>query len=280
MAQVRYTVELRQTGRVVAVGGLDEATNGAPRGNYWMFGFVRPEFQRQGIGSQLYVRLLEDAGRLNGLSLRASVRGQDTSGLAFLAKRGFTERRRSWQSVLDLESADTSRLPSLLETLNAVGIVITTAHREGVENPQVVQELNRLDNETSHDVPRLGAYVDRTVEEFRRGELENPRLLADAWFIAKVGNRYVAMSNGERETADPDTLLQAYTCTLREYRRRGLALALKLCVIDYGRRHHFRRIRTFNDSLNTSMWKLNERLGFRQESIWIQTEKTLSTNPP
>ena len=101
-------------------------------------------------------------------------------------------------------------------------------------------------------------------------------VLPEAWFIAKIGAEYVADSWAQREAADPELLQQDFTCTLKEYRRRGLALTLKLSLIEYARRNGFRRIRTNNNSLNVPMWKLNEQLGFRKVSTTLQLEKSLS----
>jgi len=272
----RYVAELRRTGQVVAIGGLGEDPTQAHAGKYWTFVFVRPEFQGQGIGSRLYEILLQDARRQNGVCLRASVQTEELAGLAFSAHRGFAERRRDWQSVLDVDAADISRLPALLRGLRHGGIEVTTLAQEGVTDPTVLQRLYRLDVETGSDVPRLDPYNPWTFDQFRRAELEGPQVLPEAWLIAKAGGEYVALSFAEREASDPELLQQQYTCTRKEYRRRGLALTLKLGVIDFARRHGFRRIRTNNDSTNAPMWKLNEELGFRRISTTIQLEKPLT----
>ncbi|MGA7862016.1 MAG: GNAT family N-acetyltransferase [Thermoplasmata archaeon] len=272
----RFVAELRRTGQVVAIAGLQEDPTQAHAGKYWTFVFVRPEFQGQGIGSRLYDIVLQDARRHNGVCLRTSVQTGEAAGLAFSAHRGFTERTRDWQSVLDVQTADTHRLPSLLRGLKDGGIEVTTLAQEGVSDPRVVQRLYRLEVATSPDVPRMDPYIPWTLDQFRQAELVGPNVLPDGWFIAKAGDEYVAMSWAAREAADPDMLQQEYTCTLKEYRRRGVALTLKLGVIEYARRHGFRRIRTNNDSMNAPMWKLNEQLGFRRVSTTIQLEKLLS----
>ena len=270
----RYVAELRQTGQVVAVGGLGE--DPAYRRKYWTFVFVRPEYQRRGIATKLYDLLLHDARRQSGVCLRTSVQTGEAAGLAFSTHRGFIERARDWQSTLDIEAADTSRLPSLLRGLKDRGIEVTTLAQEGVKDPDVVRRLHRLELATSPDVPRMDPYVPWTLDQFRQAELEGPTVLPEAWFIAKIGAEYVADSWAQREAADPELLQQDFTCTLKEYRRRGLALTLKLSLIEYARRNGFRRIRTNNNSLNVPMWKLNEQLGFRKVSTTLQLEKSLS----
>ena len=271
----RYVAELRRTGQVVAIGGLDEDPTHAHVGKYWTFVFVRPEFQGRGIGSRLFEILLGDARRQNGVCLWTSVQSGEAAGLAFSARRGFIESSRDWQSVLEVESVDTSRLPSLLLNLKDRGIEVTTLDQEGVDDPDVVRRLYRLDVTTSPDVPRVEPYVPWTLEQFRRAELEGPQVLPEAWFIAKAKGDYVALSSAQREAADPELLQQDYTCTLKEYRRQGLALTLKLALVEFARQNHFRRIRTNNGSLNAPMWTLNEQLGFRRVSTTLQLEKSL-----
>jgi mycothiol synthase len=270
----RYVAELRQTRQVVAVGGLG-ADAAYPR-KHWIFLFVRPEHQNRGIGIKLYDLLLNDARRQDGVCLRTSVQTGEAAGLAFSAHRGFVERARDWQSILDVQTADTSRLPSLLERLKAGGIEVTTLAKEGAKDPDVWKRLYGLDVATSPDVPRMDPFVPWTLEQFAQAELEGSSVLPEAWFIAKNGGNYVADSWAQREVAEPDLLQQDFTGTLKEYRRRGLALTLKLCLIDYARRNGFRRIRTNNNSLNVPMWKLNEQLGFRKISTTLQLEKPLN----
>jgi mycothiol synthase len=272
--QDRYVAEVRQSGQVVAVGGLGE--DPAYRRKYWIFEFVRPEYQHQGIGAKLYDLLLDDAHRQKGLCLRSSVQTEESAGLAFSDHRGFAERSRDWQSILDVEKVDTSRLPSLLQVLKDGGIEVTTLAQEGVNNPDVWKRLYGLDVATGPDVPRLDPYVPWTLDQFKQAEVGTPIALPEAWFIAKFGAEYVADSWAQREPADPELLQQDFTCTLKEYRRRGVALTLKLSLVDYARRNGFRRIRTNNDSLNVPMWQLNEQLGFRKITTTLQLEKPLS----
>ncbi|MCI4351991.1 MAG: GNAT family N-acetyltransferase [Thermoplasmata archaeon] len=270
-----YNVDARQLTRAVAVGGVGQAPEAA-RGNFWLDVAVHPEVQRQGIGARLYETLLARAEEKGAQLLRAFVREEERAGRAFLVKRGFVERRRNWTSLLDLASVDLERLPTRSREPNTSRIEISTLAREGVHDPRVLEQLYRLDAEASVDEPRLEPYVPPSFANYRTFNFGGPNALPEAWFIAKDRGQYVAFSYAQRESAAPDTLEQMFTCTQREYRRQGLALALKLRIIDYGKRHGYRWIRTHNDSSNVPMWALNERLGFRKVYAGIQTEKVLA----
>ena len=101
--------------------------------------------------------------------------------------------------------------------------------------------------------------------------------MPDAYFIAKDGADYVGLSYLRPREADPNcvepfNIQQLLTGVLPRYRRRGIAIALKIKTIDYARRHSFRRILT--NSSNPAMQALNAKLGFRP-GPWLIFRKTL-----
>jgi GNAT superfamily N-acetyltransferase len=62
---------------------------------------------------------------------------------------------------------------------------------------------------------------------------------------------------------------------LREHRGKGIAVALKLKVLDFARKNGFDNIRTFNASTNEGMLGINMKLGFKRDLAWITFEKSL-----
>ena len=114
-----------------------------------------------------------------------------------------------------------------------------------------------------------------TFEHWQKTVLENPNLLPDAWFIALDGDRYVGESTLLKSRADPNVLYTGATGILREYRRRGIALALKLRAIRYAKSVSCPQIRTWNETNNRAMLSINEALGFVKQPAWISFAKTL-----
>jgi len=74
---------------------------------------------------------------------------------------------------------------------------------------------------------------------------------------------------------EPRSLYQGLTGVLREYRGKGIAVALKLRVLDFARKNGFDSIRTFNASTNEGMLSINAKLGFKRDLAWITFEKNL-----
>src|SRR5262249_28262313 len=66
------------------------------------------------------------------------------------------------------------------------------------------------------------------------------------------------------------------TGVLREYRRRGIAMALKLRAILYAKSAGYSRIKTWNEQGNRPMLSINEALGFIKQPAWIAFAKKLS----
>jgi mycothiol synthase len=272
----RYVAEDRGTGTAVAIAGLFDDPFLHRMGKFWTFIFVRPEFQGRGVGTRLYELLLDNASRRNGVCLRTSVLGDEARGLSFSAHRGFVERQRLWHSVLDVDAVDLSQLPTAVRKWNDAGVEFTTLEKEGATDPHVLKQVFGLVTVGFADVPRMDPYEPWTQDRWEKSDMDGPKFVPDAWFLAKSAGAYIALSYAEKEPGSPGVLLQELTATRPEYRRRGLAFTLKLHVIEYARRHQFHQIRTTNDSSNEPMWKLNERIGFRRTSTTIQMERRLS----
>jgi len=91
--------------------------------------------------------------------------------------------------------------------------------------------------------------------------LKSPRALPEAFFIAKAGDSYVGQSDVGRSEGVADVLYTGFAGVRREHRR-GIAMTLKLRAIDYAKRHEYREIRTWNNTLNAPMLGINVKVGF------------------
>ena len=69
--------------------------------------------------------------------------------------------------------------------------------------------------------------------------------------------------------------MHGFTGVAREYRRQGVATALKLRAIEYAREHGYQTIRAFNLPIHSEMLALNEKLGFPRRFCYVTVEKCL-----
>lgn len=270
-------VEARASGTVVATGSVFKMAESATPDLQGIYLVVHPSHQREGIGTFLYDTLVDRAMTRGASRLQCRVRENSAAGRAFAAKRQFTERRRRWRSSLDVATADTAQLPSLARTIASTGVELTTLSKEGPTDLQVLRKIHDLDSAAARDQPQDGTYTPVPFDLFRQWFFEGSSYLPEAWALAKQGDQYVGMSAGAKEPAQPKVLQQYFTGVRPEFRRRKIALALKLMVIDYAKRSGYARVETWNDSLNTPMWALNRSLGFAKVREVIQVEKDLRT---
>ena len=240
----------------------------------WIDITVYPEHQGRGVGGLLYEELLARLAPLDPIIIWANTRETFERSTTFLERRGFAEQRRAWESRLNVPAFDAT--PFLEQAAQgARGLQITTLAEEREKDPTWMRKLYDLELEVGEDVPRVTAYTPLPMEEHMERLLENPDWIPEAHFLAKDGDRYVAESNMFRSEQLPDVLYQGITGTRRAYRRRGVALALKLRTVEYARRHGYREIRTWNDTLNAPMLYINVKLGFVRQPAWITFEKRL-----
>ena len=268
-------VEERGTGEVVAWGRIFHDIAAYVPDHYWLLVHVVPDHRHRGVGGAIYGELEEIARSRGASALLAGARVEDPDGMRFLEAQGFIERRRTQRRRLDLSGPVPSVVHADPARWAAQGIQFTTAQEEGPEDPAVRRHIYAVTSEAEVDVPRMGPARSLSFEQFEVLTFDHPGYLPDAIFLARLGDRYVAMSSLERRPTQPDTLEVGFTATVRDQRGRGLATELKLRAVDYARARGYRFIETGNDTTNRPIVAINERLGFRAYSTRVEAEKRL-----
>ena len=238
----------------------------------WVAVRVYPDHQRQGIGTQLYNRLLANVAPYDPVALRVTVREDVPASLHFATKRGFTEYSRRWESTLDVAAFDPKPYADLIAKLAAQGIVIKSL-ADLVDDPARDEKFYHLQVAIDQDVPMADAYTPPTREQFQKMVFENPDFMPEATFVAVHGDAYIGVCSHFRTT--PQTLYIDLTGTRAEYRRRGIALALKVRGIQFAQAQGYRQMGVTNDPVNTGMLAINEQLGFLRQPAQIKLEKVL-----
>lgn len=103
--------------------------------------------------------------------------------------------------------------------------------------------------------------------------LNRPTALLDTWQIAVHNGAYVGLSYLWRSMGN-NNLENGATGVRRAYRRRGIAMALKIRNIRWAMERGYPRIKTWNAAHNRSMLGINEALGFLKQPAWIEYRKT------
>ncbi|HEY0584444.1 MAG TPA: GNAT family N-acetyltransferase [Chloroflexota bacterium] len=275
---VRLTAEVDQ--HVVGFGRIMHIWWNFHPHRYQLRVEVDPAWQRQGIGSALFERLLADLRTWDPELVRAESRAANSAAVSFLDHRGFQEWRRRWESVLQVTTANVAPLAAGAARAEAAGVRITTYDVEATHRPSLPHDLYEVEMAISRDEPAMEPGAETmSFERFRAIELDTPDSVAEGHFLALDGDRIVGVSRLMRDLRHPHVLRQAFTGVHPEYRGHGIAQALKLRTIEFARAGGYREIRTSNDSTNGPMLHINEVMGFQRETPIIIFERRFAGRP-
>jgi GNAT superfamily N-acetyltransferase len=236
---------------------------------------VSPVHERHGIGRALYSELGNALQAHQPTQLHTSVREDCVRGARFAADNGYAEVMREWESRLDVASFDPSFWEEARGRPGADGIAVRSyVDLDG--DPDRDVKLHGLISRTFVDVPSTVPLTPPALDIYREQILRSSAFLPEGLLIAvdEATGDYVASSEVKR-AAGADYLDTGLTAVLPNYRRKGIALALKLGIIDVARSIGAREIRTENATTNRPMLAINEALGFVKQPASISLTKHL-----
>lgn len=243
-----------------AVAGYAEAGHftGMAEGRFSVYTTVRTDCRGRGTGS----KLLEEAERwalAHGarVELTARMRSDDPASFAWAERRGYLLDLDRMEAVLDLATWVPTPFAGHVENLRAGGLLLTTtAHPAGAD----LQGMYAVEAATAPDIPDFEGHLPTWAEwsaEFL--QTEAPRVFA----LARDGARVVGWSVVSLPRVAGAGGHTNFTGVLREYRGRGLALALKLLTIEFAVARGVPFMTTTNDLENRAMLAVNTKLGYR-----------------
>ncbi|HWI62596.1 MAG TPA: GNAT family N-acetyltransferase [Symbiobacteriaceae bacterium] len=248
------------TGRIVGYGFV-ERSNWEPEGRWSVYACSHPDVRCQGVGQALLTAVERIALEAGATELMAWCRGTDDNSLAWAERRGYVMNRQRTESVLDLTTFDPSRFAGHVDRVRESGI--TLALYEGTQVPEpLVRGIYELDRATSRDVPAWDAGdTFPTYEQYHKDWMEHPDPYCTA--LALDGEQVVGISSIYFSPTPGKSGMVGYTAVLREYRGRGIALAVKLLATEEAMRRGAPRLRTNNDPDNPPMLAINVKMGFQ-----------------
>lgn len=263
-----------EDGQVVGFASYSQGPSEYPPQRFMVNVEVFPEYQRRGIGSALYDQVMEGLQAFHPPALRADAFANLPQGFTFLQKRGFYEAFCETPVHLDVMAFDPSPYAGLLPKLKAEGIIIKTL-RELETDPERDRKVYDLYCEAEQDVPHEGDEIEKPdFDGWLTWGLNDPCILHDAYFIAVRGDEYI----GLRELGkypDSDLLMGGLLGVRREYRNRGVGLAMQLRGIAYAREHGYPMLKTCTAIQNMPMQALFDKLGYERDPEWQQCQKDL-----
>jgi mycothiol synthase len=238
-----------QDGRPVGcgfAGPSDAADRGfvAPR--------VLPSARRRGIGTALIGAL---ASHLEGLGFEtagAHVDGNDPGSLAFAQGFGFEEVDRQVEQVRTIGAEPEVEPPP--------GVTFVSI----AERPELLREAYPLAVEGFADMA-TSEPVTISLEDWLADEATFP----EGSFVALAGGEIVGYSGLCRMGDDAATAEDGLTVVRRDWRRRGLATALKRAELAWASANGIGEIVTWTQRGNEAMRVANERLGYDYRGVTL-----------
>jgi GNAT superfamily N-acetyltransferase len=217
---------------------------------------VLPDARRRGVGSGLLQHLCGHLTRLEFELVSAHVDGNDPGSLAFAERHGFAEADRQVEQVKTIGDEPTPRIPD--------GVRVVTI----AERPELLRDAYELGLQGWADMATT-APVTISLDDWLRDEATIP----EGSFVALAGDEIVGYSGLCRQ---PDGVVEdGLTVVRRDWRRRGLARALKQAELAWATANGIEEIVTWTQRGNDGMRAVNEQLGYVYRSVSITVRRPL-----
>lgn len=208
---------------------------------------VVPEWRRRGIGSAVLADLSGRARTLGKDKIQFEVKQTDDESRAFVERRGFERVGGEEAVILDLDGIEAPAVDP------PPGVRIVSR----VEEPDRLEGMYAIGVEADEDIPGSDGVM--TFEQWKASEIDKPSRRPELCFIALAGDDVVGYA---ALMVFGDEAHHGLTATRRDWRRRGVASALKRAEIAAATNAGFKRLVTESEERNEPMRKLNEKLGF------------------
>jgi mycothiol synthase len=214
---------------------------------------VVPGRRQHGIGSALLAEISRRARRAGRQTIQGEVRESDRGSLAFLERRGYVQVGAEKALVLELGPLDAP------EVAPPEGVRIVSR----AEEPDRLEEMYALSDQASADIP--GDSGGQPFAQWRAHEIDKPNRRPEFCFIALAGDEVIGYAALQ---VSRDRAFHGLTVTRRDWRRRGVASALKRAEIAAAKEAGLERLFTESEERNEPMQRLNEKLGYVPKPEW------------
>ncbi len=217
---------------------------------------VLPVARRRGVGTAVLHALAAHCANDGQVRIGSGV--EDEGSLAFALRFGLTEVDRQVEQLREVGSEAEPVVPA--------GISIVSV----ASQPELWRRAYHRMTPTLADMA-FTATVEVSLEQWEREWINAP----EASFVAVAGGEVIGVASLKLDQENPGKAENGYTAVRREWRGRGVAVALKQTTLAWAARHGIRQIQTWTQRNNGAMRALNERLGYRYGTVSIRVEGPL-----
>ena len=222
---------------------------------------VLPAFRRKGVGSAILRLLAQQATAMGFMAVGANA--EDAGSARFAERHGFREVDRQIEQVRMIGDEPPAQAPS--------GVTIVPVSAQPGLWPAAYESVGA---HAFQDVATV-AVLDVTLQQWQQDWITDP----DAMFVAVAGDEVIGCAGLLPDPDHPSRAEHALTAVRRDWRRRGVATALKRTTLAWAAANGFTEVYTWTQVGNDNMRDLNTRLGFvsRSQSFRMQAALPLAT---
>jgi mycothiol synthase len=217
---------------------------------------VLPAKRGRGVGMAILQRLAEHAVEFGYTEAGSHVPADDEHSIAFARRFAFEEERQDIHQVLEVTSVE----PRDVDGIDFVAIE---------SRPDLVEAAYPLAQEGYADMPIEG--IDIPLESW----LAEAATLPSGSFVALAGEEIAGFAELRCWADEPAKAEHGLTVVRRDWRRRGLASALKERQIAWAAANGIRLLVTYTQTGNENMQSVNARIGYVTTDVSIVFGRTL-----
>ncbi len=267
-AQKYWFVRMAElNGRVVGILELNDA--GGPT-SATMRIVVEPELRGMGIGSRLFEEIREHPAYTDR-KVFAQARDNDPASLRFLQNLGFQQDAHVFESWINPQEFDLAPFQPYIDRVRSSGLRIATLAELG-DTEENRYRLWEIEHVTDFDIPGLDPDQLTTWEDARQSWFSASWYNPAANVLALDGEKWVGSSCCAELSPGVCWYVQ-HTCVLKEYRRRGIATAVKALATEYAKQRGATHLRANNHKENTAMLAISQKFGFQSEPGWLECSR-------
>lgn len=231
--------------------------------------FLDPDYNGYGYRQLLYEKMLKEIEffKPNALYMEIYDHPNYTCSKNFLLKNKFINKFGIREYSLDLQKVDLIKYDTLTQELNNKGIEFFDAKNELSSVPNHYKKLEKLSWTYSKDFPMPNGIV-ATREPFDLF-MKEQKMFEEKYYgveiVAVCNDEYIGSTDLHVfSKSDPFKAWTGGLGVLREYRRQGIATAIKVKALKILRKKGIKIVRTDNEE-NNPMYLINVALGFKPE---------------
>lgn len=250
-----------EEGEIVGWGVAVHESSNRP-GEWFVRARVEAPYQGQGVGEALYQHLCRHVRKAGATRLETNVREEDLTSVAWAQRRGFQTEYHLFESTRTLSDWDPAPFQEAVEKARVQGFRFATLAEltADMEKKAAYRRYFEFFLPMVQDIPGNQDRPETPFDEWYGYVKDDPDWRPEHVLIAVQGEQWAAVAHLKRVASG--ALYNDFTGVARDFRSRGLTLALKVEALTLAQQLDAPYIRTNNLSVNPRILAVNERLGY------------------